>query len=383
MTREEKSILIQLLALEPFWGAASIKQLQQLLQKEKISLVDFWQTPTDLGYSRLLTANRVHAIRSWQAKFAHDDFSFYLQERKIKTCLVTDDEYPALLRFIPDYPFGFFYQGDLRCLRRPTLAVVGARQMTNYGQKVIEKLLTHQLRGLTIISGLMMGVDEAAHRRALALGLPTTAVLGYGLNLTWPSYLRDLRLEILQRDGLVISEYAPWSVPKAFRFPLRNRLVAGLSLGTLVVEAAAKSGSLITANLALDDGREVFIVPGSIFSDLSNGTLSLWQNGALPVSQTSEIIEALLANQVADLPADFYQVLQAAAAIKPVIAPTKQFAQPLQNQIYQLLQTADLSSEELNEKIVNDSAEIAMQLSLLELAGEIKQKAQKWQICVH
>ena len=255
--------------------------------------------------------------------------------------------------------------------------------MTSYGRRVIKELLVPPLNEITIVSGMMTGVDEAAHRQALVLGSKTAAILGYGLELTWPRYLAALRAEIIEQKGVIVSEYAPWSEPKPFRFPVRNRLVAGLSVATLIVEAAAKSGSLITANLAVEDGREVLLVPGSIFSELSNGTLGLLQVGATPVTKTAEIVAALMASRLA---VNWQKsVLQERVPRKKTtMIKSKQWLEPHQKLIYDLLQNSEatgLTGEVIAEQLQLDLGEISAHLTLMELAGELQQnQAGKWEI---
>ncbi len=386
MTEKERLIIGRLLCLEPQFGAATIKKLLQSLALAGISLEEFWRSPRLYAPPSGLSTAKIEAVQVAR-EIELTAWAETLARRKIKICLSTDNDYPPLLKFIPDCPPAFFYQGDLSCLQAPTLAVVGTRKISSYGRRALAHLLSLRLKPLTIVSGLMTGVDEQAHRQALAIGAKTAAVLGYGLNQTWPASLTSLREEILAKGGVIISEYAPTAVGKAFRFPLRNRLVAGMSLATLVVEAAEQSGSLITANLALDYGREVLLVPGSIFSQFSVGTLKLWQAGATPVGSDQEIIANLLANQVTYFPANIYQEMSHLKTAdnllishKPKVKE-KKFLEPLQNQIYQSLQNQSLDSNELAELLTVEVGAIITQLSLLALAGEIKQEIDgKWQI---
>ncbi|NCU32877.1 MAG: DNA-processing protein DprA, partial [Candidatus Moranbacteria bacterium] len=289
----DKWLIGLFLCAEPQIGAVTIKQLLSWLKEKEFTLGQFWRQKEKMGQAVGLTEAKIAALKKIGERFGDDDeaparLKEYLERRKISLCINNEADFPPLLKLITDCPAGIFYQGDLACLQKLCLSVVGTRQMTGYGRRVIKELLAPPLDEITIVSGMMTGVDEAAHRQALAIGSKTAAILGYGLELTWPRYLASLRTEIINQGGVVMSEYAPWSEPQPFRFPVRNRLVAGLSLATLIIEVATKSGSLITANLAIEDGTELLLVPGSIFSPLSNGTLGLLQVGATPVTKTAE-----------------------------------------------------------------------------------------------
>lgn len=206
-----------------------------------------------------------------------------------------DDDFPSPLKAIDDAPAALFVKGELRASDKFSIAIVGTRQPTTYGAMVTERLATDLVaRGLTIVSGLARGVDTIAHRAALKAGGRTLAVLGSGLDLIYPSENRRLVEEIV-RHGAVISEYFFGTKPDAPNFPRRNRIIGGLSLGTLVIEAGEKSGALITASMALEQGREVFAVPGSIFSPKSIGTHRLIQEGARLVHTADDILSELTA----------------------------------------------------------------------------------------
>ncbi len=394
----DKWLIGLLLCAEPQVGAVTIRELLAWLKEKELTLGQFWRQKEKLGQMAGLTAAKIAALKKIGEKFGNDEragekLKEYLQERKIKLCINDELDFPPLLKLITDCPAGLFYQGDLTCLQKLCLSVVGTRQITGYGRRVIKELLAPPLNEITIVSGMMTGVDEAAHRQALAIGGKTAAVLGYGLELTWPRYLATLRTEIEEREGVVVSEYAPWSEPQPFRFPVRNRLVAGLSLATLIVEAATKSGSLITANLALEAGREVLLVPGSIFSSLSNGTLGLLQVGATPVTKTAEIVAALMASRLTDFSLPMSQQVALWQKIawqercgkkKTLVTKNKQWSEPQQKLIYDLLQQSEetgLTSETIAEQLQLDLGEISTHLSLMELKGDLQQnQAGKWEI---
>lgn len=205
----------------------------------------------------------------------------------------TQAPYPERLREIAAAPPALFACGDLGLLAEPQIAIVGARSATAAGlenaQAFAEALAT---RGLVITSGLALGIDGAAHRGALAAGGGTIAVCGTGLDRVYPAAHRELAHTLAER-GLLISEFLPGSPPKAEHFPRRNRLISGLALGVLVVEAARESGSLITARLAADQGREVFAIPGSIHNPLARGCHQLIRQGAKLVETVDDILVEL------------------------------------------------------------------------------------------
>jgi len=204
-----------------------------------------------------------------------------------------DPDYPPLLRTIHDPPPILYVRGSVELLATPSLAVVGARAASSYGRQMAARFagdLTR--RGLTIISGMALGIDTAAHNGALAAGGRTVAVLGCGLDTVYPAQNRRLYEEIAA-TGTLVSEYPPTTPPDGFRFPARNRIISGLALGVLVVEAASRSGSLITAHLALEQGREVFAMPGRVDSGKSEGSHRLLQDGAKLVHNVADILEEL------------------------------------------------------------------------------------------
>ncbi len=201
--------------------------------------------------------------------------------------------YPKALRSIYNPPMLLFVKGDASQLNRPALAVVGSRAATSYGLKIARRLGRELAgHGLTVVSGLALGIDAAAHAGALETQGSTVAVLGCGVDVPYPRRNMALAGKIAA-NGAVISEYPLGTQPEAFRFPARNRIISGLALGVIVVEAAARSGSLITARLAVEEGREVFAVPGRVDSSKSAGAHKLLQDGAKLVYRVEDIFEEL------------------------------------------------------------------------------------------
>ncbi|AEG40383.1 DNA-processing protein DprA [Lactobacillus kefiranofaciens] len=194
-----------------------------------------------------------------------------------------DDEYPEKLRQMYRPPLVLFARGDLSLLQKEIITIVGSRYPTNYSKNVINRLVPNLLeQNYVIASGLAKGVDALAHQAVLNNEGRTIAVVGNGLNYSYPKQNCDLQKEITQK-GLLISEYLPDTPPRPFRFPERNRILAGLSTGVIVTEAKEKSGSLITASIALQENRDIYAVPGPITSQLSAGPNQLIEAGATPI----------------------------------------------------------------------------------------------------
>jgi DNA processing protein len=210
------------------------------------------------------------------------------------TCVARDEaSYPANLREIPLPPERLWVQGRVETNDTLAIAIVGAREATPYGVGCAERLAADlAARGITVVSGLARGIDSAAHRGALRAGGRTIAVLGSGVDVIYPPENRRLAFEVVER-GAVVSQFPPGTPPLAGYFPARNRVIAGLSLGVVVVEAAEKSGSLITAGLAGELGREVMAVPGPLTSLMSRGAHRLIQDGAALVQGWEDVVAQL------------------------------------------------------------------------------------------
>ncbi len=206
---------------------------------------------------------------------------------------IVDAEYPPLLREIIDPPFALFYRGDLSLLQKPMVAMVGSRRASAYGMNAAAHL-ARQLAsaGVMIVSGLARGIDAASHQAALDSKASTIAILGTGIDVLYPRSHGRLTRAIAER-GLLLSEFPPGTPPLAGNFPVRNRVISGVALGTVIVEATGRSGSLITARMAAEQGREVFAVPGSIFASASEGPHRLIQYGAKLVHDGNDILEEL------------------------------------------------------------------------------------------
>ncbi|HEY7018921.1 MAG TPA: DNA-processing protein DprA [Gaiellaceae bacterium] len=260
--------------------------------------------------------------------------------------------YPPLLRELHDPPPGLFVRGSasIELLGAPAVAVVGARACSSYGSQVA-RLVGRELAAadLVVLSGMARGVDGEAHRGALESGGATVAVLGCGIDRDYPAAHAQLAARICER-GLVISEYAPGVEPAPWRFPARNRVIAGLAAATVVVEARERSGALITADFALEAGREVFAVPGEITSALSTGTNALLRLGATPLTRPDDVLEAL--------------GIDSPAAVSPDVGEPA-------SRVLAALTQEPAGVDQLVRGTGLGAAEVAMALAELELAGAV------------
>ena len=239
-----------------------------------------------------LSGSTIAALRQADVRAIERDLEWQAQpDNRIMTS--QDPDYPALLNEITDPPPLLYLHGNVRVLQEPQLAMVGSRNPTAAGRQTAIEFARHlSAAGLVITSGLALGIDAAGHQGALDAGSPTIAVMGTGLDRVYPASNRDLARQIAGR-GVLVSEFPPGTPPRAENFPRRNRVISGLSLGTLVVEAAIRSGSLISARYALEQGREVFAIPGSIHNPLARGCHHLIRQGAKLVETAQDIMDEL------------------------------------------------------------------------------------------
>ncbi|MCI9087327.1 MAG: DNA-protecting protein DprA [Clostridia bacterium] len=213
----------------------------------------------------------------------------------MKIIYQAEKNYPEKLKHIYAPPARLYLLGDENILNKPSIAIIGCRQASDYGKKVAFRFAYELAKqGIVVISGLARGIDTCGHLGAVKANGQTIAVLGSGFAHIYPAENKGLCREIIQKGGAIITEYLPESKPEKMHFPARNRLISGLSNGVLVVEAKEKSGTLITVDYALDQGKEVFMVPGNITNPNSDGTNSLIQQGAKLVTKVEDILAELL-----------------------------------------------------------------------------------------
>jgi DNA processing protein len=253
-----------------------------------------WQAPLE-GFRNLgLSGNLVENFSKFRSNFNPSSYCLRLRENKIGCLFLDDKNYPKNLKNTDNPPFILYVKGKIETKDEKAIAIVGTRKMTGYGGQVTESLAVDLVSAnLTIVSGLARGIDTIAHRTTLSAGGRTIAVLGSGLDVIYPPENRSLVDTIINGHGAVVSEYPLGTLPLAGNFPSRNRIIAGLSLGTVVIEGSEKSGALITARLAVEQGREVFAVPGPITSPNSAGPAHLIKMGAKLVFSAEDILEEL------------------------------------------------------------------------------------------
>jgi DNA processing protein len=321
---------------------------------------------TELALAAFAAASDSHVVsRPRGGRFAHFAAAFderrylgELERRGIRFLARSDPAFPPLLAAIHDPPAGLFLRGagGPALLAGPAVAIVGARACSAYGGGVA-RMLARELAsaGLVVVSGLARGVDGEAHRGALEAGGSTVAVLGCGVDRDYPAAHARLAAEIAGKGlGLVVSEYAPGVAPAPWRFPARNRIVAGLAAVTVVVEAREGSGALITADFALEEGREVLAVPGEITSTLSAGSNGLLRLGATPLTRPEDVLELF--------------GLEAARAEPVALGAAAQT-------VLERLQEEPRGADAIGRATGLDAGDVAAALAELELAGLVAEDA--------
>jgi DNA processing protein len=290
-----------------------------------------------------------------------------IDKYEVQVLSIQDEGYPFNLKFTFDPPCLLYIKGTLIPEDNVSVAIVGSRRATAYGRTVAEKLGGELAKkGITVVSGLARGIDTCAHRGTLAGGGRTIAVLGSGLGVIYPPENKNLAEEIT-RQGAVISEFPIMSSPEKGHFPRRNRLISGLTLGTIVVEAAEESGALITAGYALEQGREVFAVPGNIWSKYSQGTHKLIRQGAKLTARVEDILE-----EIESLREMCLSGQKESLNIQPTVILT-----PEEQQVYE-----GMGSDPVYIDIISENANININLLAsvlmgLEMKGRIKQLSGK------
>lgn len=276
-----------------------------------------------------------------------------------KILKIKDEKYPEKLRQIKNPPKKLYCIGNIELLEKPIFAVIGTRNITEYGKKFGKLFSTELAKKFVIISGMAIGVDTIAHKSAIEIGGETIAVLGSGFNNIFPKENIKLFNQIIEKKGLIISEYAPNVIAKSSNFPRRNRIVSGLSDGVLIVEAGYRSGTTITARLAKEQGKNIFVIPGSLENIYSVGANKLIQDGAMLVTETKDII------------IHYPQVINKKWKKVSLIPQIKDEYL----EIYKILQNKQMGIEELSIKLKNkDIREIANLLTMMEIDDLIVQE---------
>lgn len=303
--------------------------------------------------------NLIHEFIVWRDALREDAIAQTLANEGIQCIPLTHPEYPALLKTVYDPPICLFVRGTLRPLLHP-IAVIGSRKNTQYGKQVTEILVSELTKaGMTIVSGLAIGIDAIAHSVTLDHGGHTIAVLGSGVDRqhVHPRTHFALSEHILQRGGALISEYPPGTMPNTYTFPQRNRIIAGISDAALVIEAGETSGALITAQCALEYGREVFGVPQNITSPTSIGVNRLIALGARPVTRAQDILESFHLNS---LTPPLTQV------------PSEQDLSPTAATILHYLGREPVHIDHIIKQTLLPSATVMSQLTIMEMNARVK-----------
>lgn len=309
----------------------------------------------DTGLDRRSIENLVESRRTvdLSAEWAR------IQRAGVDVLTWADDDYPENMRPIDGAPPVLYVQGRLEALDRWSVAVVGTRRASAYGREIAHKLARDLARhGVTVVSGLALGVDAVAHRAALEAGGRTIAVLGSGVDQIYPAQNRDIVKQLLANDaGAVVSEYPLGTKPEARNFPPRNRIISALSRAVIVIEAGKRSGALITASMAAEQGRDVFAVPGSILHPGSVGCNQLIQKGATPLLSIDDVLEELSLSN-----------LHEKRAAHETVPPD-----PLEARLLEQLSAEPRHVDDLVRQSAFTTAQISSLLTIMELKGLVRQ----------
>ena len=292
-----------------------------------------------------------------------------ITDKNIRYLTYENEKYPKLLREISDAPLILYYKGDLSiCNFEKTVAVVGSRKASTNGKQSLKKIIDGlNNTDICIVSGLALGIDTSAHKLAIENNLKTIGVIASGFDYVYPSQNKDLYNQIENGNGVIFTEYYPTFKPISFRFPQRNRIVTGLSYGTIVVEAAMKSGALISANLTLEQGRELMCIPGSITNPNTEGIYKLLKNGATLITEANDVLEALNweVKPNTDTCDDKYKYLS-----------------DEEKEIINLIKIEPLTFDMIQNKTKINTDELLTFLTMLELKGIINQvEGDRYSIC--
>ena len=306
----------------------------------------------------------VQAVLTERRKTDPDALVDAIKRKGIDVVCMDDPAYPALLKEIAAPPPILYVRGMREVLDRKAVAIVGTRMMTSYGKAVAAETAKAMAEsGIVVVSGLARGVDGAAHASALASSGDTIAVLGSGVDVIYPADHSHLAAQIV-RHGALVSDYPPGTQPERQNFPPRNRIISGLSVCTIVIEAGEKSGSLITARFAAEQGREVFVVPGNLRAPQSVGTNRLIRDGARSMLSIEDVLSYL-------------ETASPSGADRPFLPRQQQiaFEEPMEREIIELIQNEPLHVDEIARILKIPSGVLGAKMTLLELKGFIDQVA--------
>lgn len=391
-----KQLLAAILAVKGI-GRRGFKKVLKRLRNLDVSLEHFWQQrPAQIWNTCRLTNKQQYGLRKFQKRFSPEDYYGWLGEQHIKVITSEDKEYPKLLQEIDDKPLVLYIKGNLLRINQRPIAVVGTRQISGYGRTACERIVPQLVaQEASIISGFMYGVDTYAQQLAVKHGGYTVGVLGFGFDYMYPASNKKFFHEMLAKGNCFITEYPPWIGSHIGNFPERNRIVAGLSLAAVVIEAAKKSGSHITARFAGEYGRGVCAVPGPITNFYSEGTKWLINEGARLVSSGREILEEagvfgngwskFLGNSSGEKVSISRRCAKTASADKQAqqvsLASCQRqlsFADTLQEKIYQHLLNGPCATDGLAKQLLLSITDLNPSLSMLELEGYLEKRSDVW-----
>lgn len=333
------------------------KRYQQLIAVFD-NLDNAWQADSEALKTTGWDEKVIQDFLDWKNKVDENKIAKILEQENIYCLTKDDEEYPELLKQIYDPPFCLFVRGNLDMIKFP-VAVVGTRKFTNYGKQVTEEIIFELAKqGITIVSGLALGIDGIAHETTINAGGKTIAVLGTGINRkhVYPASHYQLSEKIIASGGALVSEYPPGALPSKYSFPRRNRIIAGLSIGTLVIEAPEDSGALITSQYALDNNREVFAIPQNINSINSAGGNNLLKNGAHLVTKAEDILEVLNLQDIKEF-IDSQEIIPDS---------------PTEAKILEILTKEPIHVDVITKKTQLDSPTVNATLTLMEMKGKVK-----------
>lgn len=335
-------------------GSVFIKKLLE----QKGSIKSAWEVDEKDFINSGIRASSVQKFLRKRDKISPDKMYNITIEQGIKWLTYNNEEYPPILRQIESAPMTLFYKGDLKKINfEKTISIVGSRKASSLGKENLEKILKDFYgTDLTIVSGGALGIDTCAHQSAINNNLSTIVVLGSGLNRLYPTQNKNLFDKILQNYGIIMSEFWHDCEPMPFRFPIRNRIVSGLSKGTLIVEAALKSGAMITANLCLEQNRELMCMPGDIANPNTQGIYHLLKNGASMITCSQDILDSLNWEKV-----------------KINKEKTSCELNNTEKNIFEEISIEPLTADALANKLNLNISEVMLTLTTMELSGLIKQ----------
>ena len=334
-------------------GAARLQKLIKVFGSAK----DAWFAPSDTLYQVGLPSKIINNLLEVRSSGRLERVWETIEKKGITVLSLDDANYPKYLKEIPNPPPVLYMRGSYCDEDEWSVAIVGTRRVTAYGREVTSQVSSAlAYSSITIVSGMARGVDAISHLSALDAGGRTIAVLGNGVDVVYPPEHRKLAERIVE-NGALLSDYPPGTPPEASNFPPRNRIISGIARAVIVVEAGKKSGALITARFAADQGRDVFAVPGNIFAPQSYGTNRLIQQGAHPLLDPKDVLDAM----------DMAMVYEQRAARR--VLP----ANAIEAKLYQLLNHEPLHIDEITNQVKLSIDEVSAALTLMELKGMVKQ----------